>query len=113
MHVITVILLAATVTFATMSPALGQGALGTNLIANGNAEAGPGGNGFTIVPAPGFSTVGNFTVVSYGAGGGFPGSAGSVFFGGGGFLSWMAIAAARVSSRAELSKVRPEASELT
>ena len=42
-----------------------------NLIINGDAESGSGGNGFTLLPIPGFTTTGNFTVTQYGASGGF------------------------------------------
>src|SRR5271166_4449209 len=63
---------------------------GTNLIVNGNAEAGTGSaSGNDIESVPGWSTVGNFTVVQYGAAG-FPSSTspgpanrGSNFFAGG------------------------------
>jgi hypothetical protein len=44
-----------------------------NLIVNGDAEAGIGSaDGTTIVPSPGWSTVGNFNTVQWGIGGGFP-----------------------------------------
>jgi hypothetical protein len=48
---------------------------GTNLIVNGNAEAGPGSPDGTTLPvpnAPGWTLTGNFTVVQYNAPGGFP-----------------------------------------
>lgn len=46
---------------------------GSNLIVNGDAEAGPASaSGSDILGATGFVTVGNFTTVTYGAGGGFP-----------------------------------------
>jgi hypothetical protein len=45
----------------------------TNLLNNGDAEAGTGSaSGNDIVAVPGWITSGNFTVVRYGAGGGFP-----------------------------------------
>lgn len=43
-----------------------------NLIINGDAESGPGGNGTTLFSIPGFTSSGNFTVTQYAAGGGFP-----------------------------------------
>lgn len=46
---------------------------GTNLVVNGDAEADAGSaNGSAIGPVTGFSTTGNFTVVIYGPGFGFP-----------------------------------------
>lgn len=48
------------------------GLLGSNLVLNGDAESSAGGNGNATIPAPGFLSSGNFTVVSYAAGGGFP-----------------------------------------
>ena len=61
-----------------------------NLIVNGNAEAGAGSSDGSIVPVPGWTTKGNFTVVQYGASGGFPdassagpGDRGLNFFAGG------------------------------
>lgn len=48
------------------------GVLGSNLVINGDAESGAGGNGSAIIAAPGFLSSGDFTVVSYSAGGGFP-----------------------------------------
>lgn len=49
-----------------------SGVLGSNLVINGDAESGAGGNGSAIIAAPGFLSSGNFTVVTYSAGGGFP-----------------------------------------
>ena len=47
--------------------------LGTNLIVNGDAEAGPGSlSGAAVASIPNWSSSGNFTVVQYAAGGGFP-----------------------------------------
>ncbi len=47
--------------------------LGSNLIVNGNAEADTGSNnGDQIGPVTGFTSTGQFTVVQYGASGGFP-----------------------------------------
>jgi len=43
-----------------------------NLIVNGNAEAGAGSSIGDVVPVPGWTTQGNFTVVQYGANGDFP-----------------------------------------
>ncbi|HEX3468478.1 MAG TPA: hypothetical protein VHT05_10400 [Candidatus Elarobacter sp.] len=53
--------------------ALAAGLFGTNLVVNGNAEAGPGApsNGQVMKP-PGWTTTGQFTAVQYGASGGFP-----------------------------------------
>jgi hypothetical protein len=46
---------------------------GTNLIVNGDAEAGPAPSLTTVVAVPGWTTItGSFTVVSYATGGGFP-----------------------------------------
>ena len=64
---------------------------GVNLIVNGNAEAGTGSaTGNNDVAVPGFTTAGNFTVVKYDIGGGFPASTdagptsrGANFFAGG------------------------------
>ena len=45
--------------------------LGTNLLANPGAEAGPGSvDGTAVEPVPGWTTTGNFTVDQYGAAGG-------------------------------------------
>src|SRR5450432_731489 len=44
----------------------------TNLLVNGNAEAGPNSPGGTPVSVPGWTTSSAFTVVPYGAMGGFP-----------------------------------------
>lgn len=43
-----------------------------NLIVNPDAEAGAGSSNGDVVPVPGWTTQGNFTVVQYGASGGFP-----------------------------------------
>lgn len=57
---------------AAAVPAAAQ--FGSNLITNGNAEAGLGSpSGNDVVAVPGWTTTGNFTVVQYTAGGGFPG----------------------------------------
>ena len=57
--------------------------LGTNLIINGDAEAGPGsGSGNDVEAIPGWFTTSNFTVVQYGAPA-FPTSAISTTIGGG------------------------------
>ena len=47
-----------------------------NLIVNGGAEVGPGGDGSSVIAPPGWTTSGNFTVVDYVLGGplGFPAS---------------------------------------
>jgi hypothetical protein len=58
--------------------------LGKNLIVNGDAEAGPGSaSGDDVVSIPGWITSSNFTVVQYGAPGGFPDSSVSTAIGGG------------------------------
>src|SRR5712691_6106613 len=44
----------------------------TNLIANGDAEAGVGSSDGSVVPVPGWTVSGNFTAVQYGAPSGFP-----------------------------------------
>jgi len=44
----------------------------TNLIVNGNAESGSGSPSGDIVSVPDWTTAGSFTVVEYGAAGGFP-----------------------------------------
>jgi hypothetical protein len=61
----------------SFSPAvLAASIFGTNIIVNGDAESGVGSpTGFTVVAVPGFTTVGDFTVVKYDIGGGFPASA--------------------------------------
>ena len=52
-----------------------QSLFGTNLIANGDAEAGPGSaEGPPAGGMPGWTTQGNVAVVQYGSEGGFPGS---------------------------------------
>ena len=49
------------------------GIYGTNLVVNGNAEAGPGATGSGgVMKPPGWKTTGQFTAVKYGAYGGFP-----------------------------------------
>lgn len=46
---------------------------GTNLVVNGNAEAGPGApSSSAVMKPPGWTTTGQFTAVKYGASGGFP-----------------------------------------
>jgi hypothetical protein len=64
--------------------------LGQNAIVNGNAENGTGSTDGSIVTVPGWSPSGQFTVVKYGAGGGFvtatdpgPTDRGNNFFAGG------------------------------
>jgi hypothetical protein len=52
--------------FASAAP------LDTNLIVNGDAEAGAGSNSGAVVPVPGWATTSNFTAVTWSAGGGFP-----------------------------------------
>jgi hypothetical protein len=61
-----------------------------NLIVNADAESGPGGDGTVVEPVPGWITSGNFTVIKYSTGGGFPTPSdpgppnrGENFFGGG------------------------------
>ena len=55
------------------SGALAAGIYGTNLVVNGNAEAGPGAPDSSKVMKPtGWTTTGEFTAVKYGASGGFP-----------------------------------------
>lgn len=57
--------------------------VGTNLLVNGDAEAGPGsGSGNDVEPVPGWFTTSNFTVVQYGAPG-FSDSSVSAAIGGG------------------------------
>ncbi|MFO1319505.1 MAG: PEP-CTERM sorting domain-containing protein [Burkholderiales bacterium] len=60
-------------TLATVSPAGAAVSYGTNLIVNGDAEADIGSsNGDMIGTVTGFLSGGQFTVVTYAAGGGFP-----------------------------------------
>lgn len=66
-----------------------QAQFGSNLVVNGDAEAGAGAPGTGIVPIPGWSTTSDFTAVQYGAAG-FPAATspgpanrGFNFFGGG------------------------------
>jgi hypothetical protein len=69
---------------------------GTNLLANPDAELGTNSaDGFTVVYVPGWQTNGDFTVVSYLAGDGFPGptdpgptNRGNSFFAGGPQNDW-------------------------
>src|SRR6266496_4446136 len=50
-----------------------SGCFGVNVILNGDAEAGPGApNDSEMVPAPGWTSAGNFTVVAWGGAGGLP-----------------------------------------
>ena len=63
---------------------------GSNLVVNGDAETGAGSADGSVVAVPGWTTSGNFTVVQYGASGGFPAATdpgpadrGSNFFAGG------------------------------
>ncbi len=73
------------------APAVSTNSLGKNLIFNGDAEAGPGApDDSTIVAAPGWTGSEKFTVVQYGASGGFqddgspgPKDRGKNFFAGG------------------------------
>lgn len=56
-----------------MGSAVASSILGQNLIVNGDAEAGPGStNGSSVGNIPNFNVLGNFTVVQYDIGGGFP-----------------------------------------
>lgn len=58
---------------AALAPHQAAAQLGTNLLVNGNAEAGSGSTtGNQVLPVPGWITTGSFTVVQYAAGGGFP-----------------------------------------
>ena len=68
------IALACTAAFAFAAPAASFATtLGSNLIVNGNAEADIGSNdGGQIAAVTGFASTGQFTVVQYGASGGFP-----------------------------------------
>jgi hypothetical protein len=76
---------------AALVPRPAAAQFGTNLLVNGNAEAGPGSSTGTQVSAvPGWTTTGSFTVVQYAAGSGFPGASsagptdrGANFFAGG------------------------------
>jgi hypothetical protein len=76
---------------SSTAPAVSSNSLGKNIIFNGNAEAGPGApDDSTIVPAPGWTGSEKFTVVQYGASGGFqdasspgPKDRGKNFFAGG------------------------------
>jgi hypothetical protein len=69
----------------------GSSVLGSNLVVNGDAESGPGSTDGSVVSSiPGFTTTGAFTVVQYGAAGGYPDSTspgpanrGANFFAGG------------------------------
>jgi hypothetical protein len=78
-------------TLAARSAAAQGAPFGTNLIVNGNAEGGAGSaTGNDVLPVPGWTTTGAFTVVRYAAGNGFPGAAspgpadrGANFFSGG------------------------------
>jgi hypothetical protein len=47
---------------------------GINLLVNGDAEAGPASSNGTPIAVPGWTTVNGFTVIPYGAAGGFPNS---------------------------------------
>ncbi len=55
------------------APVVGSAAtFGDNLVVNGDAELSTGGNGDPIGPVTGFTTTGEFTVVAYATGGGYP-----------------------------------------
>jgi hypothetical protein len=70
--------------FASSPSSAAPASLGTNLITNGDAEAGTGsGSGNDVEPIPGWFTTSNFTVVQYGAPGGFPDTSVSAAIGGG------------------------------
>ena len=65
--------IAVALALAAVAPARAAVSFGTNLIANGDAEADVGSStGDTIGPVTGFVTDGPFTVVKYDIGGGFP-----------------------------------------
>lgn len=76
---------------AASEPCKADPIFGTNIIVNGNAEAGAGGDGFMVIrPIPGWMPTDNFTVVRYDSLSGFPLSTdpgppdrGSNFFAGG------------------------------
>ncbi len=51
---------------------VGSQLFGANLLVNGDAESGTGSADGSVVSTPGWTTNGNFTVLQYGAGGGFP-----------------------------------------
>jgi hypothetical protein len=69
--------------FASSPSSAAPASLATNLISNGDAEAGTGSaSGNDVEPIPGWFTTGNFTVVQYGAPD-FPTSAISTAIGGG------------------------------
>ncbi len=57
-----------------IAPGLAQASslFGQNLIVNGDAESGTGGNGTILYPIPGFSVSGGATVTRYATGAGFP-----------------------------------------
>lgn len=57
---------------ALARPAAAQ--FGSNLIVNGNAESGAGSTDGGVVPVPGWTPTGTFTVVRYDVGSGFPAS---------------------------------------
>ena len=58
---------------AVTTGVLAAGMYGTNLVVNGNAEAGPGApSNSGVMKPPGWTTTGEFTAVKYGASGGFP-----------------------------------------
>ena len=82
-------LLAALLTLSPC-PLVAAPVFGSNLIANGDAEAGSGSANGGVVVVPSWATTGSFTVVQYGASGGFPlstdpgpASRGANFFAGG------------------------------
>jgi hypothetical protein len=66
-------LVASLMVLAVTKQAGAANVLGQNLIRNGGAEAGKGSSsGFDVVPVPKWNEKGNFTVIKYTAGGGFP-----------------------------------------
>lgn len=65
-------LLVATATLGVTLARPAAAQFGTNLIVNGNAESAAGSPTGDVVPVPGFTTTGSFTVVPYTIGGGFP-----------------------------------------
>lgn len=96
--------LLAALNLAGLSPAQAQ--FGSNLIVNGNAEAGPSSpSGNDVEPVPGFTTTGNFTVGQFGPAGSFftttdPDGGSNLFEGGPNNAS---------SSAAQLISLLPEA----
>lgn len=65
-------LISTTAVLTMLQPAFAAGSFDTNLIVNPDGELGAGSTNGDVLAVPGWTATGNFTVVQYGASGGFP-----------------------------------------